>query len=232
MPITTVHPRACGERAGLMEFPVDYTGSSPRVRGTLPWRAFNRVASRFIPARAGNASTLPTCSWGCTVHPRACGERLRLRCHSAAVFGSSPRVRGTPTQTSGISHRNPVHPRACGERFIWSQLRKATIGSSPRVRGTHPSELVRPHSERFIPARAGNARSQRQKDLAQNTGSSPRVRGTHMISLCPVVVLPTAGSSPRVRGTLRNCSFFPALAEGRGSSPRVRGTLFSQEADI
>ena len=62
------------------------------------------------------------------VHPCACGERIVRIIRIAALFGSSPRVRGT--------------------RFS---------GSSPRVRGTPNVAKTGNAGFRFIPARAGNA---------------------------------------------------------------------------
>ena len=134
---STVHPRACGERrrqTGITRWP---TGSSPRVRGTVPcWNA-SQPSLRFIPARAGNGCTTPGGSILTTVHPRACGERETFFVPPSVVIGSSPRVRGT-VDSEGVAFVNlrfiparagngqykrvngpfthPVHPRACGER--------------------------------------------------------------------------------------------------------------------
>ncbi|CAB1368098.1 protein of unknown function [Denitratisoma oestradiolicum] len=49
-------------------------GSSPRMRGTLPWISEAAQTRRFIPAHAGNTPT-PSPAKRCPpVHPRACGE--------------------------------------------------------------------------------------------------------------------------------------------------------------
>ena len=48
------HPRACGEQSRSMVQRHSLTGSSPRVRGTVPWRTRNLVQYGIIPARAGN----------------------------------------------------------------------------------------------------------------------------------------------------------------------------------
>ena len=72
---TPVHPRACGEQAASRHSKEQYTGSSPRVRGTVE-RLFHDLSDhRFIPARAGN--------------------RWRAVNFNSNAIGSSPRVRGT-----------------------------------------------------------------------------------------------------------------------------------------
>ena len=172
-----VHPRACGERWLILRHPLGITGSSPRVRGTLPRGRDKRIDARFIPARAGNAYSSCVVTAIISVHPRACGERCGQVGYKFGERGSSPRVRGTlpVTVPSAIVVRfiparagnaainvarsilTPVHPRACGERKTTHGAYLDVTGSSPRVRGTlarrHQVQLTR----RFIPARAGNA---------------------------------------------------------------------------
>ena len=133
---TTVHPRACGERATPKHRRSQGTGSSPRVRGTGEESRWPRARHRFIPARAGNGlhSLIP--SPAIPVHPRACGERHTSTNRQHDAYGSSPRVRGTGqcclcggTRRRFIPARAgngldscaalrlvTVHPRACGER--------------------------------------------------------------------------------------------------------------------
>ena len=93
--LSAVHPRASGERFSGGLSPDGRAGSSPRERGT-PLAALHwATATRFIPARAGNAARSPCRPWFQPVHPRASGERrssLRMIC---AYAGSSPRERGT-----------------------------------------------------------------------------------------------------------------------------------------
>jgi len=173
----SVHPRACGERwVAVIEPDRDY-GSSPRLRGTLGEFGDQVRATRFIPAPAGNALLWGSAAGGCSVHPRACGERMLISGHALAQAGSSPRLRGTPgrgrrrhpgqrfipapagnARCAGPAGRgSAVHPRACGERLNDSTDTPGNSGSSPRLRGT-PSQPVRATSiPRFIPAPAGNA---------------------------------------------------------------------------
>ena len=73
--MTTVHPRACGERCGdKLAERLDY-GSFPRVRGTVRPLASWCACRGFIPARAGNGGLPPAMQFLLPVHPRACGER-------------------------------------------------------------------------------------------------------------------------------------------------------------
>ena len=97
-PVTTVHPRACGERAIAEHTPELVPGSSPRVRGTGHPMRPQRRKNRFIPARAGNG-----------------GENLH---RTTLQFGSSPRVRGTGAAHAHAPRGRLVHPRACGERVL------------------------------------------------------------------------------------------------------------------
>ena len=73
--LSSVHPRACGERKiEIMNFIV-FSGSSPRLRGTADPGAVGSSILRFIPAPAGNGSMPTAPTFTPTVHPRACGER-------------------------------------------------------------------------------------------------------------------------------------------------------------
>ena len=54
----SVHPRVCGEQGGPAQLADGSGGSSPRVRGTVRPCAARQVHRRFIPACAGNRSSL------------------------------------------------------------------------------------------------------------------------------------------------------------------------------
>ena len=207
----------CGERVHRTRYCTLGYGSSPRVRGThYPVHCF-RYPSRFIPACAGNASTITITPEGITVHPRVCGERVVAAQLALAKDGSSPRVRGTPNlhtalvcgfrfipacagnaypQVNTITPMS-VHPRVCGERPNGENYSLLTYGSSPRVRGTLERRQCSKNRSRFIPACAGNA------GLPQSwwghTAVHPRVCGER--SNCASLRYLYSGSSPRVRGT-------------------------------
>ena len=138
-----------------------------------------------------------------TVHPRACGERVRqARCPIAGT-GSSPRLRGTLRRTSRgacasrfipapAGNARPacwptsattVHPRACGERNESVRVPVLVAGSSPRLRGTPAPARTALRTGRFIPAPAGNAVWPRGRYSSLH-GSSPRLRGTQTPGSC------------------------------------------------
>ena len=113
------------------------------------------------------------------------------------AHGSSPRVRGTPSQLTGgprgrrfipacagnslsllwMGSWTPVHPRVCGELVRSCPQHENQPGSSPRVRGTPARAQWERYLDRFIPACAGNSSLRSMRRYAA-CGSSPRVRGT------------------------------------------------------
>ena len=158
-----VHPRVCGERFVGQTSPLSVT--------------------RFIPACAGNAWGNMSAANRMSGHPRVCGERRGALSSGSGYYGSSPRVRGTPTNaadttatgrfipacagnaSSGSAAINSatVHPRVCGERRGFEDIGASEAGSSPRVRGTLMLAEAPPLAARFIPACAGNARSSKRR---------------------------------------------------------------------
>ena len=136
----SVHPRACGEHTVSLTLTLGYSGSSPRLRGTLRGAGAEYIPFRFIPAPAGNTSS------------------ATLR--APPTGGSSPRLRGTqvemptitapgrfiPAPAGNTRHGTisvavmTVHPRACGEHTSPSPTTARTCGSSPRLRGTRMGE--------------------------------------------------------------------------------------------
>ena len=175
--VVTVHPRVCGEQAGLWNRLVDGVSSSPRVRGTVRSFSDGHAVIRFIPACAGNRYTRYDRNWGVAVHPRVCGEQAEELAVAAGDIGSSPRVRGTAHLYSVVRwHARfipacagnrivvrrldiaiSVHPRVCGEQFKYRPKLVAFVGSSPRVRGTDDPLRTFSPLFRFIPACAGNS---------------------------------------------------------------------------
>ena len=196
-PRAPVHPRACGEQTRTCGRGSATPGSSPRVRGTAAGGMDRPGLCRFIPARAGNSSTMTTEAGSSSVHPRACGEQALSKSTTRCRYGSSPRVRGNRARGRRHFRRRPVHPRACGEQDMLLTKISRGFGSSPRVRGTARVESLPETCRRFIPARAGN-----------RVGVSSTV--------CPTTV------HPRACGEQAKCS--PNSRTSVGSSPRVRGT--------
>ncbi len=230
-----VHPRACGEHGITSTLRCLVVGSSPRLRGT-PLSHFSfAVATRFIPAPAGNTRQRSDTHVSITVHPRACGEHSGAPILCAKARGSSPRLRGTqqprnyrlapnrfipaPAGNTCIPCTRPapnaVHPRACGEHIQHEDLGIGDAGSSPRLRGTRgfrgPHRLL----QRFIPAPAGN--TQRGPPDRIHYPVHPRACGEHGRSSAGL--RRSNGSSPRLRGTRadssrrrRSLRFIPAPA--------------------
>ena len=152
---TGVHPRACG---GAMRSAILFTsasGSSPRVRGSLPPALRRRRDLRFIPARAGEPRASSTPARRAPVHPRACGGAPRGCCRPSSAMGSSPRVRGSPAPHR--LQRRPWRfiPARAGEPRRASARSVPWMGSSPRVRGSRRHHRRDHGARRFIPARAG-----------------------------------------------------------------------------
>ena len=243
----TVHPRVCGELRydeGILK---SKHGSSPRVRGTQRQSGRQVRDVRFIPACAGNSTTVWDCAWPSAVHPRVCGELDGGVVWTSSSVGSSPRVRGTPARCAGSRRRarfipacagnskrqksvlepGTVHPRVCGELSNAAAMRLPSAGSSPRVRGTPGKTPAAPSMLRFIPACAGNSTTRASRPTLATV--HPRVCG----ELGPrhVAYVAHFGSSPRVRGTHTGahavngfCRFIPACAgNSRRSVPRSRG---------
>ena len=174
-------------------------GSSPRVRGThsRPRSARSRIP-RFIPACAGNADAA-----------------MRLRPANRFI----PACAGNACAAAAHERQSRFIPACAGNAVAAMRSMCPSAGSSPRVRGTldraDPDRQTRRFipacagnalsvstqscARRFIPACAGNASRALQRD-AQQSGSSPRVRGTRAPDATHLVA--AAGSSPRVRGTL------------------------------
>ena len=172
----SVHPRVCGERAGLFRHFFPLFGSSPRVRGTACRAQTASCRFRFIPACAGNGCGTSRRCCCRSVHPRVCGERSMTKRATVTSSGSSPRVRGTGlaldlrgrerrfipacagngARTCAGCTLRPVHPRVCGERATAARSICPSAGSSPRVRGTVSDPAGGGACPRFIPACAGN----------------------------------------------------------------------------
>ena len=176
-PISTVHPRACGEQSELHRVSRLVCGSSPRMRGTGHRTQPRECLTRFIPAHAGNRRRLAARQARTAVHPRACGEQRCSGRKRSKWRGSSPRMRGTAGQErpqpsaqrfipAHAGNRRQqgcrppegsVHPRACGEQLACHVRHHANHGSSPRMRGTDQQVFPRDFGGRFIPAHAGNS---------------------------------------------------------------------------
>jgi len=212
-----VHPHACGERLGIGQPARLIRGSSPRMWGTELLTTFTCRHCRFIPTHVGNGPSVSDIALVWSVHPHACGERLRVTKPGRLHSGSSPRMWGTepgalvsklverfiPThvgngiKAGGIHRWAPVHPHACGERYLLTPDAIFSNGSSPRMWGTGPQFLPRKDICRFIPTHVGNGRASLCRSRQQTVhphACGERILRAHLSSS-------RAGSSPRMWGT-------------------------------
>ncbi len=162
--------------------------------------------------------------------------------------GSSPRARGTVTDTAGSAgadrfipacagnsgrrqqggHDQSVHPRVRGEQQARWTISKRATGSSPRARGTAEHVGAGLVVIRFIPACAGNSWIYILEPCRRPV--HPRVRGEQPHD--NLGQRHACGSSPRARGTGTRTHqdrlsdrFIPACA---GNRPRQPGLRFYQ----
>ena len=216
--IPAAHPRVCGENPFPSRRAPHVAGSSPRVRGKHAVRDYKYKTVRLIPACAGKTPEATMLKRSQQAHPRVCGENMTISLRASIHRGSSPRVRGKPSQRPRASApgrlipacagktrrrcmaRRPLaaHPRVCGENPRRGPAAPTTPGSSPRVRGKLPLDADKRHSLRLIPACAGKTRTA-PSGRASPT-AHPRVCGENEAMGRPSLSRP--GSSPRVRGKL------------------------------
>ena len=150
-------------------------------------------------------------------HPRGCGAHAPSRCGRRAVWGSSPRVRGSRMPCPAISARQGIipagagltssacgpclpwrdHPRGCGAHATGDKSAEKMPGSSPRVRGSHLRLVVRVCLGGIIPAGAGLTRPETR--ARRRCRDHPRGCGAHQIDCLQPSA--SSGSSPRVRGS-------------------------------
>ena len=169
------HPRVCGENVSVVKARLSSVGSSPRVRGKLPWPPRVPSLRRLIPACAGKTEGLLRSDTSTRAHPRVCGENCQQRSPKRAARGSSPRVRGKRGHlccAHGVQGLIPAcagktcgdraeanlaeaHPRVCGENFMAVDAGGLGEGSSPRVRGKPYRENAERSTYGLIPACAG-----------------------------------------------------------------------------
>ena len=211
------HPRVCGEHSEETNTTTTWTGSSPRMRGTLSHSRRRIEHHGIIPAYAGN--TIPQIFPHPRLrdHPRVCGEHPVGVLMVCFRLGSSPRMRGTPPTMQEVVHAVGIipayagntpcgtvrsarcrdHPRVCGEHSLYNRIRQRMEGSSPRMRGTRFLRRIVVWAIGIIPAYAGNTIP--QFHMLNIPRDHPRVCGEH-VGIVHRLINPK-GSSPRMRGT-------------------------------
>ncbi len=215
---STVYPRWRGEHSASLMPIIGLGGLSPLARGTRRQRIVRLPLHRFIPAGAGNTSTLSITTDREPVYPRWRGEHPNGSALSYPQIGLSPLARGTQSDaidalidarfipagagnTEGAEEyriQNAVYPRWRGEHDKSLTKNNSTPGLSPLARGTHHYFGKSVIKNRFIPAGAGNT----YRSNGRNTEFSvyPRWRGEH--STTENLYESNSGLSPLARGTL------------------------------
>ena len=154
--VCPAHPRSRGEHSAAGASLLMRSGSSPLARGTSAEGEEPSIASRLIPARAGNMP-LPVflMAW-LAAHPRSRGEHESPSTWIRVSLRLIPARAGNMFWFSGRAGGYPAHPRSRGEHFEYSAPDDCDIGSSPLARGTSLLRQLQDLLERLIPARAGN----------------------------------------------------------------------------
>ncbi len=108
------HPRVCGEHSALDVAADASAGSSPRMRGA---HICSRRASRrrrIIPAYAGSTGMAGSPLASHADHPRVCGEHTVHVVQNAFEKGSSPRMRGAPSNWKLVHTSSRIIPAYAG----------------------------------------------------------------------------------------------------------------------
>ncbi len=245
---STVYPRWRGEHSASLMPIIGLGGLSPLARGTRRQRIVRLPLHRFIPAGAGNTSTLSITTDREPVYPRWRGEHPNGSALSYPQIGLSPLARGTqsdaidalidarfiPAGAGNTINRSrriilpPVYPRWRGEHYFCNAQRYSRIGLSPLARGTLAKQTSGYAWCRFIPAGAGNTRS--GGFVLPATPVYPRWRGEHKIHIDKHRVC--IGLSPLARGTqiwgaplMKSKRFIPAGAGNTRQLVKLRQLL-------
>ena len=128
------HPRVCGENTVTRAESITSIGSSPRVRGKRAQSHRCRHRSGLIPACAGKTESPRFDRARNWAHPRVCGENFSSCSILFNWSGSSPRVRGKPTEGDLRTVARRLIP-ACAGKTVTVYECVEPGGSSPRVRG-------------------------------------------------------------------------------------------------
>ena len=132
------HPRACGEKNDCCQPQFDLQGSPPRMRGEDNFRWCGSSGQGITPAHAGRSELQSIIDQLFGDHPRACGEKAKVRPGQGCLPGSPPRMRGEVVRKVVLSMKIGItpahagrslfpsytcrakrdHPRACGEKSM------------------------------------------------------------------------------------------------------------------
>ena len=126
----------CGEHDVDGGSPIWLMGSSPHVRGALSGLSTSTLVPGIIPACAGSTLPAPPRRGFPWDHPRMCGEHSASYVWGNKRTGSSPHVRGAPTDYSLIGKKTGIIPACAGSttmRHCVTSLKR----DHPRMCGEH-----------------------------------------------------------------------------------------------
>ena len=193
--IPAVYPRWRGELGKSHHNHDPAIGLSPLARGTPFTYRVTSISARFIPAGAGNSSSMRISSARATVYPRWRGELYFDENERNPWAGLSPLARGTHSRcipsspfqrfipagagnseaTGVVLTVMSVYPRWRGELVGPAVTIYLICGLSPLARGTRDREYMAWDMARFIPAGAGNSESTHRRSCT--SAVYPRWRG-------------------------------------------------------
>ena len=172
------------------------SGSPPRLWGIPCVPGLWPGRRRFTPTPVGNTHTPVMFGVVPAVHPHACGEYRRARCHHLHLQRFTPTPVGNTSPTWTAARCATVHPHACGEYDKLQSLCELAFGSPPRLWGIRTRRLrvgpaagspprlwgiltasvLFPRQARFTPTPVGNT-GIADGPVVQRVGSPPRLWG-------------------------------------------------------
>ena len=119
-----VYPRWRGEHSASLMPIIGLGGLSPLARGTRRQRIVRLPLHRFIPAGAGNTSTLSITTDREPVYPRWRGEHFTTIGGYATAHGLSPLARGTQIWGAPLMKSKRFIPAGAGNTRQLVKLRQ------------------------------------------------------------------------------------------------------------
>ena len=111
------HPRICGEKPLLKNFPASEKGSPPHMRGKVSVTVRDQRVSGITPAYAGKSDTIFEKFGQDKDHPRICGEKTISEYATAAEQGSPPHMRGKAVIAQKRGKNHGITPAYAGKRI-------------------------------------------------------------------------------------------------------------------
>ena len=112
---TQDHPCVCGEKPCRCRYPVQPSGSPPRMRGKAASEGVTRNGSGITPAYAGKSAMFQRSGAVSRDHPRVCGEKgHNIVCRFGGI-GSPPRMRGKVCHLERARRHAGITPAYAGK---------------------------------------------------------------------------------------------------------------------